>query len=103
MRDSLAAFRPFSEDPGARLRQVGFPLDVYLVPGLVLVGGVHPVPDLAFQGNVRDQALGGLGVHSGQVAGVGVAVGVAVLDVEEQHEIVPAFNIGMGLRCRGHW
>ena len=103
MRDSLTPSRPFSEDPGARLRQVGFPLDVYLVPGLVLAGGVHPVPDLALQGNVGDQALGGLGVHSGQVAGVGVAVGIAVLDVEEQHEVVAAFSIGMGLRCGGHW
>jgi hypothetical protein len=37
---------------------------------------------------VGDQPVAGFGVETRQVAGVGIAVGVAVLHVEQQDEVV---------------
>ena len=55
-------------------------------------GDLDIVADLALEADVADQPVSRLWVHPRHVAGVRVAVGVAVLDVEEQHELVPALQ-----------
>src|SRR6266481_592351 len=42
---------------------------------------------LALQRNIADQPLVGLGVHSRHVAGVGIAVRIAVGDVEQENDV----------------
>ena len=70
----------------------------------VAVGHVDVVAHLALDRDVAHQALHGLGVDAWQVAGVGIPVRVAVTHVEEEHEVVAAFDIGGdgGRRCSGH-
>jgi hypothetical protein len=46
------------------------------------------VAHLALERYVGDQPMAGFGVEARQVAGVRVAVGVAVLHIKEQHEVV---------------
>ena len=67
---------------------------------MVAIRDVHVVANLAFQRDVRDQALHGFRVHPRQIAGIGVAVGVAVLDIEEEYEIVAPGAVRMGLCCK---
>lgn len=57
-------------------------LDVYLVPLLDTSRNVYEVAHLALERDVRDEALHSFGIDAGQVAGVRVAVWVAVGDVE---------------------
>ena len=56
----------------------------------------HMVAYLALQAHVGDQTMPGLGVDARHVARVGVAVGVAVLHIEKQHELVSVGNGGHG-------
>src|SRR5690606_17655510 len=46
------------------------------------------VADFAFQATVGYKALEGLGIDAREVAGVGIAVGITVGDVEEIEEVV---------------
>jgi len=48
------------------------------------------VADLALQRDVGDEAAIGLGVEPRHVAGVGIAVRIAVRHVEEENEFVAA-------------
>ena len=55
---------------------------------------VDIVADLALEADVGDEPLACLRVEARHVAGIGVAVGVAVLDVEQDDEIVAAVDGG---------
>ena len=48
------------------------------------------VAHLALEGYIGHQPVAGFGVQARQVAGVGVAVGVAVFHVKNQHEVIAA-------------
>ena len=62
------------------------------------------VPDLALQAHVADQTLVGLGVQTRQVAGVRVAVRIAIGHVEQQHELVAARQrAGKGVTRHRRW
>ena len=63
--------------------------------GGVLLQRLHIVADLALQADVGHQTVAGLGVDAGHIAGIGVAVGVAVLHIEQNDEIVAVLD-----RCR---
>jgi len=71
-------------------------VDVVLVAfclfGVVWFHGRHVVADFALQADVGDQSLVGFRVDARQVAGVGIAVGVAVSHVEEEDEIIAVFD-----------
>src|SRR5262249_4237957 len=67
-----------------------------LVAALRAASGVHVVPHLALQAHVGNEAVHGFRVHARQVSSVGVAVGVAVRNIEKEHEVVTAVSIGMG-------
>src|SRR5699024_5816701 len=67
-------------------------LDVDAVTGGVLLGGLDIIADLAFEADVGHQAVAGLGVDAGHIAGIRVAVGVAVFDVEQNDKIVAVFD-----------
>src|SRR5207237_5903339 len=70
-------------------------LDVDAPGGLVRPGGVDEVPHLALDGHVGNQALHGLRVHPRHVARVRVAVRIAVLDVDEELEVVSPARVGV--------
>ncbi len=75
-------------------RYPGFDVDV--VAWFVFAQQGDHVPDLPLDRHISDQALGGLGVDAGHTAGVGVAVGVPVADVEKEYEVVLASRVDMG-------
>ena len=54
------------------------------------------VTHLALDADVSHQSVAGFGIKSRQIAGVGIAVGVAVPDIEQQHEVVAVGE-------RRHW
>lgn len=56
------------------------------------LGELDAVADFALEADVGDEAVSGLGVDAGEVAGVGVSVGVAVEDVEEEDEVVTVLD-----------
>ena len=53
------------------------------------------IPDLSLQANVGDETVQGVGLEARHVAGVRVAIGIAVSGVEEQRNVV-AFGDGVG-------
>ena len=65
----------------------GLSLDVdgvrWLAPGRQL----HEVADLPFQAHVGDDPLARLGIDSGEIPGIRVAIGVAVHHIEEEDEV----------------
>ena len=63
-------------------------LDVDGVAGLAPLGDFGVVANLALEADVGDEALVRLGIETRQIAGVGIAVGIAVGDVEQENEIV---------------
>ena len=65
-----------------------FFLNIDLVRWLLFMDQADVVADLAFEADVGDQPLPGLGIDARQVPRVRVAVGVAVGDVEEVDEVV---------------
>lgn len=62
--------------------------DVHLEARLPLMGERDGVADLALQSDVGDETLAGDGVGPGHAASVRVAVGVAVLDIDEEDVVV---------------
>jgi hypothetical protein len=70
-------------------------LDIDGVAGVSAFGDLGVVANLALEADVGDEALVRLGIETGQIAGVGVAVGVAVGDVEQKNKII-------AMRQRGH-
>ena len=71
-------------------------LDIDTPAGGVLFYGFHIVADLPLQTHVGNDAQTGLRVYAGHVAGVRIAVGVAVLHVKQNNEFIAVFD-----RC-GH-
>ena len=67
-------------------------LDVDAVAGIVLLDCFHIVADLALEADVGHQPVAGFGVDAGHVAGVRVAVGIAVLHIEQDDKIVAVFD-----------
>ena len=63
--------------------------------GSVLLQRLYIVADLALQADIGYQTVAGLGVDAGHITGIGVAVGVAVLYIEQNDEIVAVLD-----RCR---
>jgi hypothetical protein len=61
---------------------------------LVFAGQCDEVADLAFEADVGDEALAGFNVDAWEIAGIGVAVGVCVLGVEEEEEVVTVVHEG---------
>ena len=84
--------------PLVLLVEDGLLLDVDLVRGLLAVSDPDEVADLAFEADVGDEALAGLRVEAGKVACIGVAVGIAVGDVEEVDEVVAVADGGTIVR-----
>lgn len=70
-------------------------LDVDAVAFFVLFQGLDIVADLPLEADVGHQTVARLGVDAGHIACIGVAVGVAVLDVEQDDEIIAVLD---GLR-----
>ena len=67
-------------------------LDVDAVAGIVLLDRLHIVADLALEADIGHQPVAGFWVDAGHVAGVRVAVGVAVLHIEQDNKIVAVFD-----------
>ena len=74
--------------PFVLLVQDGLLLDVNLEGRLLALRQADEIADLALQADVGDEALAGLRVDPRQVPRVGVAVGVAVGDLEEIDDVV---------------
>lgn len=95
----LAAFRSGSMPSvlmaSASLRLRNAVLDVDAVAFFVLFQGLDIVADLPLEADVGHQTVARLGVDAGHIACIGVAVGVAVLDVEQDDEIIAVLD---GLR-----
>lgn len=65
--------------------------DVVAVGGVAHAGGwekVEEIADFAFEANVGNETAIGVGIETRHVASIGVAVGVAIGDFEEEEEIV---------------
>lgn len=65
--------------------------DVVAVGGGALSSGrekIEEVADFALEADVGDEAAIGVGVETRHIAGIGVAVGVAIGDFEEEEKIV---------------
>jgi hypothetical protein len=75
------------------LDQDGFFADVDLVWRRLSLGQFDIIPDLALEADIRNQSAARFRVQPGQVAGVRVAVGVTVHDIEEVDEIITILNI----------
>ncbi len=87
--------RPFRESfvSAFLLRgQHDFFTDVDLVWSYLSLGQFDIISDLAFEADIRDQSAARFRVQPGQVAGVRVAVGVTVHDIEEVDEIIAILN-----------
>src|SRR5918994_4343105 len=70
-------------------------LNVDLEALFVAVGEVNVVADLALDRNIGNETLHGFGVDAGQVAGVRIAVGVAIGDIEEENGVVALGGVGV--------
>src|SRR5690606_28983319 len=86
---------------GVLVVEHGFFLHVDVVPIGLSFGELNEVADLALEHDVGGEALAGLGVEAGEVARVGVAVGIGVGGVEEIDEVVAVHDVGVvGLSWR---
>ena len=56
------------------------------------------VADLALEADIGDEALAGFHVDAREIAGIGVAVGIGVLAVEDEEEVVAIVHMFVGLR-----
>jgi hypothetical protein len=63
-------------------------LDVDLVGRLLAMDDTDVVAHLALDAHIGHQSMPGFGIEPGQVAGIGIAVRIAVLDIEQQHEVI---------------
>lgn len=64
-----------------------FLLDEDVVAVCEILGHLYVVAHLAFQANVGYESHTSFCVYARQVSGIGVAVGVAVLNIKQVHEI----------------
>ena len=86
------------------LRQISFAMlfvenrtfpNIDRVACLAALGEFRIISDFALEAHVGDEALIGFWIETRQIAGVRVAVGIAVRHVEKEHEIE-------AMRKRGH-
>jgi hypothetical protein len=56
------------------------------------MGSLDKIPDLALEADVGNESLAGFGIDTREVARVGIAVGVGILNVEEEDEVVAVFH-----------
>ena len=59
---------------------------------LATAGESDEVADFALEANVGDEALAGFHVDAREIACIGIAVGIGVLAVEEEEEVVAVVN-----------
>lgn len=59
---------------------------------LVLLDGLHIVPDFALEADVRYQAAAGFRVCAGHIACIRVAIGIAVFHIEQDYKFIPILN-----------
>ena len=84
-------------------------LDVDSPRGLFAHGRLHIVADLTLDAHIRRQAITGFDVDSGHVAGVRVAVGITVLHIKEDGEIITVLDgftvshCSLPVRCCSCW
>ena len=69
-------------------------LNIDGVAGVAAFGDFGVVANFALEADVGDETLVRLGIETRQIAGVGVAVGVAVGDVEQKNEIIAMGQCG---------
>ncbi len=82
-------FRPDSNIGAFMLLvQNGFFLDVDFIGRLLFLHQPNIVAHFALEADIGDQPFAGLCIDAWQVAGIRIAVGVAVLHIEQQYEIV---------------
>ncbi len=74
----------------------GFLADVDVVARGLGFRELDEVADFALQADVCDDAVARLGIDAREVAGIGVAVGVAVGGVEEEGEVVAVVHGNKG-------
>src|SRR5262245_26449371 len=67
-------------------------LKVDFEAGSILLNFEDRISDLALQANVCHEALASFGIDARLIAGVGVAVGIAIGDIEKINEIVTILN-----------
>ena len=69
-------------------------LHIDMMPGLALTRQFDIVADLALKADIADQPVIGLGVQPRQVAGIWVAIRIAIRHIENQHEIMASGQCG---------
>ena len=78
-------------------------LNVDAIAGGVLLHRLHIVPNLPLQAHVSDQPQTRFRVYTGHIAGVRVAVGVAVFHVKENHKFISVLDRFAHLICPPSW
>ena len=71
----------------------GFFLDVNIEGGRFAFHQPDKVAHLAFQGNIGDQTMAGFCIEAGQVAGIWVAIGVAIAHIENKYKIIAVIEV----------
>lgn len=66
--------------------------DEDVVTGLAVLGELDAITNLALEADIGDEALVGVRVDAWHIVSVGVTVGVAVEDVEEEDEVVTVLD-----------
>lgn len=78
-------------------------LDEHLEAGLALVGEGDRVANLSFDRDIGDEALAADGIDTRHASRVGVAVGVAVFDVDEEDVVVLAGGVQVRIGHEKSW
>ena len=72
--------------------QDGFFFDEDVIASSTIFCHLHIVAHFTFKAHIGHEAHACFGVHTGQVASIGVAIGVTVLHIEEVNKIDSVFN-----------
>ncbi len=67
-------------------------LDVNAITRHILLGSLHIIADLALEAHIRHETVAGFWVDTRHTASIGVAVGIAVLYIEQQHKFITVFD-----------
>ena len=53
---------------------------------------LYEIPYFPFKANISDETLAGFCITTREIAGIGIAVGIGVLRVEQKNEVVTIFS-----------